>query len=171
MFAHESGYAGEVLKSYVNDDGDHYLLNLEMRINADAQRVYQLLTDFNHLNKISDSVTSSKILSQQGKRTRVEVHTEGCVLVFCKHIKQVQTVTELGGGYLMIVDDPEAGDFTYGRTLWRIWQEGNHTRVSLSADVVPKFWLPPLVGPWVFKDKLLNEGETLINGLESSTTP
>ena len=159
--------AGEVLHSNVRRDGDDFLIQLEMQIDAPRQKVYQLLTDYDDLQKLSKTIVRSRVLSREGKQTRVEVITEGCVLFFCRRIKQIQTATEMDRGYLKLIDDPERSDFQSGRTLWHISAADNGlTRITLSADLQPRFWVPPIIGTSLFKHKLLKESKALINNLE-----
>ncbi len=159
--------AGEVLHSRVHRDGDNFLIQLEMQIEAPHDRVYQLLTDYDHLQQLSETIVESRRLSGQGKQTRIEVISESCVLFYCRTIRQVQTATELGRGYLKLIDDEQQSDFPYGRTLWHITAASNGlTRVTMSADLQPRFWVPPIIGTALFKHKLLKESTALINNLE-----
>lgn len=160
--------AGEVLESKVHRDGDHFLVHLKMQIDATAPEVYRRLTDFNRLHELSNMIKQSRVLETNGKRQRVEVISEGCVLFFCRRVTQVQTATSLGRGYLQVIDDPEASDFQSGRTLWHIAPVDNGTRVTLSADIEPDFWVPPIIGTAIFKHKLLKESMTLINNIEQN---
>jgi hypothetical protein len=158
--------AGEVIKAAVDHDNDHYLLHLDMRIQAKYAAVYRVLVDFNHLSRINDSITSSKDLGHKENVHRVRIVVKGCVWVFCRSIKQVQLTTELNDGYIMSVTDPTHSDMRYGRVLWQIIDEGSTTRIKYNADFVPAFWVPPLIGPVIFKNRLLEEGKKTVNGIE-----
>ena len=161
-----SSPAGEVLDSQVRRDGDHFLIHLQMQIDVPTTRVYQQLTDYDHLHQLSNMIVSSRVIANTDQQQRVEVISEGCVLVFCRRVTQVQTATLLGQGYIRLIDDPRASDFHSGRTLWHIAPDNGGTRVTLSADLEPRFWVPPVIGTAIFKHKLLNESTILINNLE-----
>jgi len=79
----------------------------------------------------------------------------------------VSRVSELDNGYIMSVTLPEQSDLKYGRTLWEIIDEGKITRIKYNADYVPDFWVPPLFGPAIFKERMLKEGKKTINGIEA----
>lgn len=158
--------AGEVLHSQVRRDGDHFLIHLQMRIDAPTGRVYQHLTDYARLDQLSNVIIRSRILERTGNRQRIEVISEGCVLMFCRRVTQVQIATALGRGYIRLIDDPQQSDFQSGRTLWHIAPADDGTHVTLSADLQPGFWVPPVIGTAIFKHKLLSESTTLINNLE-----
>jgi len=159
-------HAGEVLNSHVSYEDGHYLVRLEMKIEAELETVYALLTDFNNLKQLNDSIKSSRLLKSKGKQHHVLFKIEGCVWIICKQVKQVQRVTEMGNGYIKAVTLPDKSDMEYGRVLWHIRQEGDVTIVHYRADFVPAFFVPPLIGPYIMKGRLLEEGEKTIQGIE-----
>lgn len=162
----QSNLAGEVLDSYVGTNGDHYILRIDMLINAETERVRQLLTDYNHLDRLSHSITRSELLETNPPNYRIRVTTDGCMLFFCRELVQVQAVTELSNDYILVTVLPEMSDFTYSRNMWRIRPQAGGTRVTYSSDLVPGFWIPPLIGTSIFKHKLLEETRQLIENLE-----
>ena len=158
--------AGELIESYVNYEDDHYLLHLDMRANGDSETIYAILVDFNNITEINDTIVYSKLLESKDRKHRVHFESEGCVWFFCRRIKQVVTVTELGNGYIMSQTHAEESDISYGRTLWQVIDEGKTTRIKYSADYVPDFWVPPIFGPVIFQNRMLEEGQKTINGIE-----
>lgn len=159
--------AGELLHSYVENEGDHYYLHLDMRVDGDSDDIYRILVDFNNITAVNDTIVFSKLLKTEDKTHTVHFESEGCVWFFCRRVKQVVKVTEMGQGFIMSVTDAEQSDMEYGRTLWEVIDEGNTTRIKYNADYVPGFWIPPLIGPAIFKDRMLEEGQKTINGIET----
>jgi hypothetical protein len=166
LFSCSHALAGELLESYVHFDDDHYLLHLDMRVEAESAKVYATLVDFNNMKSVNDTIVGSKLLESNGRVHRVQFESEGCVWIFCRSVNQVVTVTELGGGYIMSQTDPDESDLTYGKTLWQVINEGDFTRVKYDADYVPAFWIPPLIGPYIFQERMLEEGLKTLNGIE-----
>ncbi len=162
----QNGLAGDVLDSHVGTHEGHYLLRIDMLIDADTERVRALLTDYAHLDRLSPSITQSELLESNPPKYRLRVTTDGCMLFFCRELVQVQEVTELNGGYILVTVVPEMSDFTYSQNMWRIRNQNDRTRVTYSSDLVPGFWIPPLVGTSIFKNKLLEETRQLIENLE-----
>jgi len=158
--------AGQVLSARAEYRDDHYLLHLDMRIQATYPDVLRALLDFPHLPQINDAIKSATVLSHKGNTYRVRLIAEGCIWIFCRRLKQVTTVTVRDDGYLSSDTDAAHSDLRYGRELWHIVKEGKTTRVQYNADVVPAFWIPPLIGPALFKHRLLEEGKKTINGIE-----
>jgi len=164
-------HAGELLHSYVNEEDDHFVLHLDMRINADVDTIYGVLMDFSKMHLVNDSIISSTLLESKKQKHQLHFITEGCVWFFCRKIKQLVTVTELGQGYIMSTTDPAESDLRYGRTLWQLIDEGETTRVQYNADYVPDFWVPPFIGSAIFQSRMLKEGKKTVNGLERLSAP
>lgn len=162
-------YAGEVIYSYVDYRQGHYLLNLEMRIEAPPQKAYAVITRFNDLPRLNNSIKLSRLLASQGQQHTVLIESEACIWFFCRRITQVQRVTEMGDGYLQSITDPAQSDMVSGRVLWHVRadpRQAEHTLMTYRADFEPDFFVPPLIGPWLLKKRLLTEGRKTINGIE-----
>ena len=59
---------------------------------------------------------------------------------------------------------PEQSDFRYGHAVWQLEADGADTLMHFTAQLEPSFWVPPLIGPWLFENKIVGEL------LESATT-
>ena len=158
--------AGKVSRAHVDYEGGHYLVSVEMKIEARVDAVYAILTDFNHLTALNEVIKVSKLLQSEGKVHVIQLEAEGCVWVFCRRVKQQQRVTELGNGYIQAVTLPDKSDLEYGRVLWHIVQQDGFTLINYHADVVPAFFVPPLLGPYLLKGRMLEEAQKTIEGIE-----
>lgn len=158
--------SGEVISSFVDEIDDHYIIRVDMRINAELKDVYKHLIDIKNIYKLNDTIIKSDLKYSKGKQHEVEVLTKGCVLFFCSEQIQYQKVTELGNGYIMVHLVPEKSDFISGEILWQVFAENGNTRVVFAADFEPDFWVPPLIGPWILTDVFLTESQETINELE-----
>lgn len=159
-------YAGSVNKSYVDYDGEEYHLNLVMIVNAPSAKVWQHLTNYSQLKKVNPAIQQTKVI-KRGKMTRVKVISEGCIWVFCRTLTQLQDIRDLGQGYLVVSEVEGQSDFASGYTMWHVVPHNKGTKVSIRARLTPDFWIPPFIGPWLFKDALLEQGEIVINNLET----
>jgi len=165
-FSINTASSGEVIKSYVDEIDDHYIIHIDMLIDAQIDDVYKHLADFKNIHKLNNTIVSSILKYSKGKEHEVEVQTKGCVLFFCTEQIQYQKVTELDNGYIMIHLVPEKSDFLSGQILWQVIAEKNKTRVIFSADFEPDFWIPPLIGSWILTDVFEEESQETINELE-----
>lgn len=160
-------YAGELISALVEHDDDRYVLEFDMRINANPESVYTLITDFDHLNQLNDSIQHSKLVhSVDENNHRVSVTSKACVLFFCKIIRQVQDIEEINREVVVATVIAEQSDFDYAHARWHIRAEDKGTRITFNADLKPSFWVPPLIGPAIIKRKLEDEVLTTIETLE-----
>jgi len=167
LFHHSLLYAGDILEATVTSEDKRYFISIDVVINADAQRVYKILTDYNNLTNISESITESNLIySLSDNDHRVKVTTEACVTFFCKTIVQVQDVEQLPGMIIISTTVPEKSDVDYAHARWKVTNEDGLTRINFNADLKPSFWVPPLIGPPLIERTLRNEAIEVIEGLE-----
>jgi len=148
-------------------EGDRYAVEIDALVDAPEPDVRRLMTDYNHLDRINPSFKVSEILLRRGPGDlRVRTLAEICVWFYCKRIRQVQDVTEAGDGSVTAVVIPELSDFRYAYARLQLWQQPNGTRVLIRGELEPAFWIPPFIGSWLIKRKLLEEAMTTLNNLE-----
>ena len=150
--------AGEILASRVTHDGAVYRLSISARVNAPLALVYQSITDFTNLAAINPSIEESQVLaSPDAGRQRIRSVIKVCILLFCKRVVQVQDVTLVDGHTVVATMVPGAGDFRAGLARWELTPYGTATDLHFTEVFEPDFWVPPLIGPWLIKKKLVNE--------------
>ncbi|MDR9435406.1 MAG: hypothetical protein RI563_00910 [Thiohalophilus sp.] len=158
--------SGELLEYHVNKVDDYFVLHLDMRVKANYRQVNSVLMDFAKMPEVNDTVVESRLLERIGDRHKIFFASEACIWVFCERIEQVAMVTELGQGYIMSNILVEESDLRHGRSLWHLIDEGSTTRVIYDAEYIPDFWVPPLIGSALAREKMLSEGLKTINGME-----
>ena len=161
-----ASHAGEILASEIKYEDKHYRLRLEMKIEAEPEAVYAILTDFNHLKKLNHHIQNSQLLHSDGRQHRVLIEAQGCIWFFCQSLRQVQQVTEHGEGRIQARTVPDQSNLEYGEVMWHIRSDGDFTIIDYRADVVPGFFVPPLIGPYLLKGRLLAEAQQTINEIE-----
>jgi hypothetical protein len=137
-----------------------------MQLNVDAATVYDTLTDYANFTQLDESILESTLVHAAHPHYQVRVVTNSCAIIFCKEMVVFENVQELPGGYVQVDVDPAQSDFHYGRMLWQITPHENGTRVSFDGELVPSFWVPPLLGPALFKSGFLKETRNMIEGVE-----
>lgn len=146
-----------------------YSLTIDVTINGRFDVVYALVTDYDRLKDISDVFVESALISQPGaeiKRRRLV--SKGCVLFFCFDATMVEDVEEIGGNIILTTVIPEQSDFKYGESRWEVTAvDGDHSRIRFSYKVQPDFWVPPVIGPYFIKRKLLAEAKQTIIRIET----
>ena len=151
--------AGAILASSVNHEGDIYTLSVTARIDAPIDTVYQSITDFDNLAAINPAIEESQLLATPAADTRrVRSVIRVCILMFCKRVQQVQDVTLLEDYAIKAVVLPQGGDFRSGLAYWQLTASGDTaTEMLFTNTFEPDFWVPPVIGPWLIKRKLMRE--------------
>ena len=150
--------AGAILTSSVSHEGSVYSLSVTARIDAPLDAVYQSITDFDNLAAINPAIEESQLLATPAADTwRVRSVIKVCILMFCKRVQQVQDVTLLEGYAIKAVILPQGGDFRSGVAYWQLTASGAATEMLFTNTFEPDFWVPPVIGPWLIKRKLMRE--------------
>lgn len=128
-------------------------------LDADAEAVRAVVSDFNHLARLNDDIITSRLLERYDERhAKRRLLLKHCLLVFCFDLDFVERVEVLPNGDIETFIIPEESTFERGTSVWRIAAAGpGRTRVSLEADQAPNFWIPPLIGPMVIKSSFITE--------------
>ena len=159
--------AGEVLGVNVERFDERYVVEVDARFQASADRLRELLTDFPNLHRINASIRRSEVLevtSPQQHRVRTEARV--CVAMLCRKIVQVQDVKVLPDGNLLATILPAQSDFRYGVARWDFRSEGSATRMLFRSEIEPAFWVPPLIGPWLVRQALQGEAIKTVANVE-----
>jgi hypothetical protein len=144
-----------------------YGVLLVATVDRPPDQVYAVLTDYAHLARLNPAILRSRVVGRgDGGVLRVRSVIEGCVLFFCQQLVRVERVTELAGHRIRARIVPEESDFRRGVARWWVFPrpEGG-SRLRLEAEVVPDFWVPPVIGPWATERSLREDLATLVERL------
>ena len=144
-----------------------YGLVMEALLDAPLQRVWETVTDYAHLQRLSPSIRASEVLPESAEDlTHLRTLSRLCVLMFCKDVRHLQVIRELAYGDFEAVTLPQHSDLEFGYARWRLTAEAGRTRVHISFSLRPAFWVPPVVGPLLINQALASEALALVRGIE-----
>ncbi len=134
-----------------------YTVDLTMVLNAPVANVRAVVTDYDGLHRLSSSIIESRRLPPSAiDPERRRVVYRACFLVYCFTAIMVEAVRYPTPERMLSIVDPEGSDFVSGYSEWEFSQVGeNQTRVAFHSQLQPRFWVPPVVGPWIIKRKML----------------
>lgn len=160
-------YAAQFHVLDVSRDGDVYRLSADVYLDAPLPQVYRVLTDYNHLTRISRVIRRSRLLERPDAHTAlVYVESRACVLFFCHTIEETQKMVESPPANLSAVAIPELSNVKRAESDWHLQTEGRGTRMQWTLTIEPEFWIPPLIGPALVEGQLRSEGEYSARGIE-----
>jgi hypothetical protein len=138
-----------------------------MQLAADSTRVRALMSDYDHLDRLSPIVTQSHLLQRfDDGRRRIRLDVRACVWFLCKTVRRVQDVTLLADGDITTTAIPELSDFSHAEERWRIEPLRQGTHIHYRAELVPSFFVPPMLGPYLMKQAIRRELLTAAERLE-----
>jgi len=170
-----SAPAAEVSGVQVARSGARFLIDMHIAIDAPAPAVFRALQDYAAMARYNSDLRAVRVeLTPAAHRVRLFTTIHTCVLVFCKtmHQEQIMTATaSADGGTLDAELLPYGGDFKGGRGLWVVKPcptARGVTCLDVRIELVPAFWVPPVIGPWVLRRKMDEEAHRTGNGLEQT---
>lgn len=150
--------AATLVHTDVGHERTRYTITFEVLLDAEHAAVAQLLHDYAHLQRLSPTVVDSRVLGLgQIGEPRVQVVVRACALFLCKTVNKVTDIATLPGGGLHTRNVAELSDFSESEEFWRLQPEGHATRLRYEAHMVPKFFVPPVIGPLVIKAVIRRE--------------
>jgi hypothetical protein len=171
-FGSAAVHAGEVRKAEVEHADGRYIVEIDVIVNAREDAVHQVLTDYAHLTRVHENIKQSEILFSLDDHThQVRVVAEACITYFCKSMIQTQDVLETDAQTIIVTAVPEKSDFVFAHSRWKITPTENGTRVMFNTDLKPRFWVPPVIGPYLIKKKLHTASVETVLNLEKLANP
>jgi carbon monoxide dehydrogenase subunit G len=159
--------ASQLIRLEVEQKNDVYDVYVEMDVDAPVEAVLAILTDYEQLNRLSDSIIDSKIIHSRNENVvRVETQIENCVLFFCMDIKKVEDVTEDKNGRIMASVVADSSDFRSGHATWEVKSTARGSRVIHTARLQPDISVPSWMGAAIVKSSLRQELRQSFENLE-----
>ena len=150
--------ASQLVRLDVSQRASVYEIRVEMEVDAPADNVRAILTDYAHLDRLNSSITASEVIDAgQNDTVRVLTRMKNCVLFFCMTLHKVEDVTEDEQGRIVVTIVPESSSFRSGQASWEIKSLGGKTLVIHYATLEPDLWIPPWMGTAILKDALRRE--------------
>jgi hypothetical protein len=164
--------AAPVCAAVLNDleitrDSARYELTADVLMDASPEAIFQVLTDYDRFDRISSIYKESSYLEPAEDGTPlVYTRVEGCLLFFCMNMRRVERLETRWPQWIRTTALPERSDFHFSQSEWVLVPEGDGTRVSYRLEMEPDFRVPPVIGPWVLKRRLLSGGARAVKRIE-----
>lgn len=160
-------FANDIVEFNVTEEEGIYNIKASVILKAPADYVRAVLTDYVHIYRLNPSIIESEVLVYSGDDVaRVRTKVIGCVISFCQEIERVDDVRMLASGNLQAEIVPELSQFKSGIAQWNIQPMGENSRLTYLAEMEPDFFIPPIIGISIVKDKIQEEMMTSFSRLE-----
>ncbi|QBQ56265.1 SRPBCC family protein [Nitrosococcus wardiae] len=148
-----------------------YVVSGQVRLQAPLETVRARLLDFNHMDRLHRSIQVSELqCSFPDGRHRVRVQVQFGILWFWFTLQSIQDFT-WNERTIQAVMLPEKSDFTHGEIHWDLTPDKGDTQLQFRAELIPTFWVPPVIGPYLLKRILPEKAREIVQNLESWTAP
>jgi carbon monoxide dehydrogenase subunit G len=159
--------ASQLVRLEVDQQDKVYTVYVEMDVDAPADAVLAVLTDYRQLHRLSDSITDSEVIAAGNDGVvRVQTRIVNCVLFFCMNMQKVEDITAHSNGRITAAMVPGASDFRSGEAMWQVKSTGSGSRIIHQARLEPDMWIPSWMGDSIVKDSLRQELQQSFNNLE-----
>ena len=129
--------------------------------------MFDVLTDYERFGRISSTYTDYGFMEPEADGTPIIYTTmEGCVLFFCVTMRRVERMEVDAPSSIRTDALPEQSDFKLSVSEWTLEPEAGGTNMIYRLTMEPDFWIPPLIGPWVLKQRLERGGTSAVNRIE-----
>lgn len=158
--------AAEVVRVNVSHDKGHYRIGAEAFVALPPDRVKAGIVDVDNLERLSSDVLESRLVERKaGNRLLARMDLRSCILFFCLERTLNQTVIIKEWEVVFIVH-PAKNGFRSGWVRWKIFAAEQGTRVIYSSELVPDFWIPPMIGPFLLKGKFHDNTAEVMEKME-----
>ena len=166
--------AAQVLAVNVTRAHGRFLIGMRIIIDAAPPAVFRALQDYPAMMRYNPDLRAVRV-QPAGTPDRVRLFTtvHACVLIFCKTMHQEQMMTATAGadgGVLEARLLPRGGAFRAGYGRWTVRPcpaAPSTTCLRARIELVPAFWVPPVLGPWVIRRKMAAEARRTSRGLQA----
>ncbi len=162
--------AQEITQLTIDHADGRYIIHANIVIAAPLPQVKTVLTDFGNLSELNPNIKTVEILDNgDADQIRMQIKSETCILFFCIDYQWVQETRILASNDIITHFDASLSDFHEGWVRYRLLAEEKQTRLITDADLVPSFWVPPLLGPALIKNALRQESLAIALRIEQLT--
>lgn len=160
--------AAELRSVEVDRVDGRYTLRSEVWFDTDIDSIYAVFLDYDLASQFTSFIVEARNLDPDadGQR-RFYIRNKGCVWFYCRSFERAGRVEHEPLSYIRSTADPEDSDFRFSQEEWRFQADGNGTLVAYDFAFEPKFWIPPLIGPYVLQRKLKRDSAGAIHRIEA----
>ena len=134
----------EAIETHIERQGEYITVNASALLQVDARIAWEVLSDYDHLAQFIPDVKSSRVVSRDGNRVRVEQKGEFGFFFY----RQPVDVS------LEVLEQPPhridarrvAGNIRELETRYELGTSAAGVRFDYSGRFIPAFSLPPLIG-------------------------
>ena len=147
---------------------NEYRLKSISWFDVDQASLYGVLTDYDRFHRFHSSIVESRNLAPDASgRPEYFTRMEGCIMMFCKSFIRIGHLELQPLEQIEAVTDPGRSDFQRSWERWRLRPEEGGTVLEYEFEMIPDFWVPPVIGPFFMKRALHSGGANAVDRIEA----
>lgn len=165
-----SGAVGAAELRSVNVDhvDGRFKLTSQVWFDTDLDSIYAVFLDYDLASRFTSFIVEARnVPPEQSGQRRFYIRNQGCVWFFCSSFERSGRIEHEARQFIRSTADPAVSDFEFSQEEWRFKAEGEGTLVAYDFEFEPKFWIPPLIGPYVLQRKLQRDSSEAIHRIEA----
>jgi carbon monoxide dehydrogenase subunit G len=128
----------------IHRDGEAYVVDVELTVDATPQEAWNVLTDYDHMSEFVSNLTMSRIIHRAGDSLEVAQTSRlkfGFINLKFDNVREIEFVPLQEIRSKLVRGDMKMSAFTT-----RLAAEGDATRITNHGRFIPDRWIPPLIG-------------------------
>lgn len=168
MLLSYAAHSAELREVSIDREVDRYTFESTTWFDASPSDLYKVLIDYDQFEKFTTAFveTYNREPDEEG-RPRYYTRMEGCVLLFCKTFVRSGHLVLKPETEIVAVADPAKSNFKLSKERWELEEEGEGTLLRYHFEMIPDFWVPPVIGPFVIKRALRSGGTDAVDRIEA----
>lgn len=168
LFCWSNSQSAELMEIEVQREDDVYNMNSVSWLDVRPEVLYNILANHDLFTKFTSAVIESRnVEPDEEGRPQFFSRFEGCVILFCKSFIRNGYLELKPHKELIAIVHPETSDFKRSREQWTLVPEKGGTRMTYEFEMIPDFWVPPVIGPFYIKRALKSGGEKAVDRIEA----
>ena len=139
----------------IERDGDVIRIKAKLQVNAHHHIAWQVLADYNNVARFVPGIETSRIVSGPGEPLLLKQTGQSGFLLFKFPVEVVLRITETPLEAIRF--SAISGNLKSQTGEWRIERQEDMTLLTYQSNIVPGFWVPPLIGTEVIGRDVRNK--------------
>lgn len=154
--------AVEIISASVERRNGHYHVSGVSIVQASPEFVFRTIMDYDNFHKLAGGLAETRFVDSEVEGELLGyTRFESCLLFFCKTVEKLERIEATPYTEIRTEALPEQSDFEFNQTRWILAPEGDGTRLTYEAEFEPDFWMPPVIGSWVIRRKLIASADLI----------
>ena len=168
LAAFDTSRGSDLREVKVDREDGVYTLQSVVWFDADIHSVYHVFLDWDLSEQFSSIVVESRSTgSEETGDLGFYTRNRACIVWFCKSVERIGSIEHEPFRLIKATVDPEQSDFHLSNEVWQFEEEAEGTLIRYQLEMRPKFWIPPVIGPYVLKKKMRDDGVDALDRIEA----